>query len=193
MTSASSTAKNTKDKDPIEITIVDRTPSKLDESESQDKGKFPDDVSIALGVGGSQPSNDLFASCFSATSNKAQQKVNKRCLCHVQAHSAKYIRRMKKHLYSAMQADFDRHIAKIISSVNENTKRAGVSANQSVFSASSNFYETYKRNTDDQEKLPGGLFELFKQLQIFKHNFKIAMHERLHWEKILHIMTKSGV
>eukprot|EP00957_Ditylum_brightwellii_P192463 14653048-Ditylum_brightwellii.AAC.1 len=61
---------------------------------------------------------------------------------------------MKKRLYGAMQADFDRCIAKIISAVNNNTRRAGVSANQSVSSASSNFYKTYKRNMDDQEKLP---------------------------------------
>eukprot|EP00957_Ditylum_brightwellii_P012200 921665-Ditylum_brightwellii.AAC.1 len=61
---------------------------------------------------------------------------------------------MKKRLYSAMQADFDCHIAKIISTVNMNNKRAGVSANQSVSSASSNIYEIYKRNMDDQEKLP---------------------------------------
>ena len=100
---------------------------------------------------------------------------------------------MKKRLYAAMQADFDRRIAKIITAVNQNTKRAGVSANHSVSSASSNFFETYKRNMDDQEKLPGGLFESSKQLQIFTHDFKIAMHGRLHWKKILHIMTKSGV
>eukprot|EP00957_Ditylum_brightwellii_P072014 5473750-Ditylum_brightwellii.AAC.1 len=61
---------------------------------------------------------------------------------------------MKKCLYGAMQADFDCRIAKIISSANENTKRAGVSTNQSVSSSSSNFYETYKCNMDDQEKLP---------------------------------------
>eukprot|EP00957_Ditylum_brightwellii_P026390 1996315-Ditylum_brightwellii.AAC.1 len=66
---------------------------------------------------------------------------------------------MKKRLYGAMQADFDCRITKIIAAVNENTKRAGVSANQSVSSASSNFYETYKCNMDNQEKLPGGLFE----------------------------------
>eukprot|EP00957_Ditylum_brightwellii_P017343 1306251-Ditylum_brightwellii.AAC.1 len=114
MTSASSPVKNTKDKDPIKITIVDRIPSKLDELGSQDKEKFPNDVSITSDVGGSQTSNDLFASCFSATSDKAQQKVNKRRLCRVQAHSAKYIRRMKKRLYGAVQADFDCRIAKII-------------------------------------------------------------------------------
>eukprot|EP00957_Ditylum_brightwellii_P020609 1553622-Ditylum_brightwellii.AAC.1 len=87
---------------------------------------------------------------------------------------------MKKRLYGAMQADFDCHIAKITAAVNETTKRAGVSANQSVSSASSNFYETYKRNMDNQEKLPGGLFKPSKQLQIFKHDFKIALHGRLH-------------
>eukprot|EP00957_Ditylum_brightwellii_P028434 2147348-Ditylum_brightwellii.AAC.1 len=62
MTSTSSPVKNTEDKDPIEITIVDRTLSKLDESGSQDKEKFPDDASIALDIGGSQPSSDSFAS-----------------------------------------------------------------------------------------------------------------------------------
>eukprot|EP00957_Ditylum_brightwellii_P117508 8962337-Ditylum_brightwellii.AAC.1 len=60
---------------------------------------------------------------------------------------------MKKRLYAVMQADFDRRIAKIIAAVKETTKRAGVSANQSVSSASSNFYKTYKRNMDDQEKI----------------------------------------
>eukprot|EP00957_Ditylum_brightwellii_P064475 4893178-Ditylum_brightwellii.AAC.1 len=74
MTSASSPVKNTEDKYPIEITIVDRTPSKLDELGSQDKEKFPDNVSITSDVGRSQLSNDSFASCFLATSNKAQQK-----------------------------------------------------------------------------------------------------------------------
>eukprot|EP00957_Ditylum_brightwellii_P082261 6254962-Ditylum_brightwellii.AAC.1 len=74
MTSTSSPVKNTKDKDPIKITIINRTPSKLDESGSQDKEKFSNSVSIASDVGGSQPSNNLFASCFLATSNKAQQK-----------------------------------------------------------------------------------------------------------------------
>eukprot|EP00957_Ditylum_brightwellii_P096077 7319963-Ditylum_brightwellii.AAC.1 len=73
-----------------------------------------------------------------------------------------------------MQANFDHCIAKIISFVNKNTKRAGVSTNQSVSSASSNFYKTYKRNMDDQEKLLGGLFESSKQLQIFKHDFRIC-------------------
>eukprot|EP00957_Ditylum_brightwellii_P030960 2345863-Ditylum_brightwellii.AAC.1 len=62
MTSTSSPVKNTADKDPIKITIINRTPSKLDELGSQDKEKFPDDASIASDVRGSQPSNDSFAS-----------------------------------------------------------------------------------------------------------------------------------
>eukprot|EP00957_Ditylum_brightwellii_P101557 7740049-Ditylum_brightwellii.AAC.1 len=41
---------------------------------------------------------------------------------------------------------------------------------------------------DGQEKLPGGLFESLKQLQIFKYNFKIAMHRRSCWRQVLHIV-----
>eukprot|EP00957_Ditylum_brightwellii_P122995 9377983-Ditylum_brightwellii.AAC.1 len=88
MTSTSSPVENTADKDPIKITIVDRTLSKLDETGSQDKEKFPDNASIASDIGGSQLSNNSFASCFLATSSKAQQKINKRRLCRVQGHSA---------------------------------------------------------------------------------------------------------
>eukprot|EP00957_Ditylum_brightwellii_P060724 4609626-Ditylum_brightwellii.AAC.1 len=44
----------------------------LDESGSQDKQNSVT-MSITLDIGGSQPSNDFFATCFSATSDMAQQ------------------------------------------------------------------------------------------------------------------------
>eukprot|EP00957_Ditylum_brightwellii_P079683 6059071-Ditylum_brightwellii.AAC.1 len=64
----------------------------------------------------------------------------------------------------------------IITTVNLSNKKAASSVSQSLASASSASFEAYKRHMDDYEKLPGGLFESSKQLQIFKHNFKIAMH-----------------
>eukprot|EP00957_Ditylum_brightwellii_P111181 8477618-Ditylum_brightwellii.AAC.1 len=54
-------------------------------------------------------------------------------------------------------------------------------------------YKTHKRNMGNQEKLPGGLFESAKQIQIFKHDFKLAMHRRSHWHQILKINTAKGV
>eukprot|EP00957_Ditylum_brightwellii_P196265 14953488-Ditylum_brightwellii.AAC.1 len=51
----------------------------------------------------------------------------------------------------------------------------------------------YKRNMDNQEKLSGSLFKSSKKLQIFKHDFNIAMHGRAHWRQILLIMTAKGV
>eukprot|EP00957_Ditylum_brightwellii_P005646 431086-Ditylum_brightwellii.AAC.1 len=92
-----------------------------------------------------------------------------------------------------MQADFDHLIAKIITTVNMNNKKAAFSTFQSVSSASSTSFEVYKRHMENQEKIPGGLFESSKQIQIFKHNFKIAMHGQSHWKQTLHIVTKSGV
>eukprot|EP00957_Ditylum_brightwellii_P062963 4778565-Ditylum_brightwellii.AAC.1 len=92
-----------------------------------------------------------------------------------------------------MQADFDCCIAKIITAVNFSNKKAAFNASQSIASASITSFEAYKRHMDDQEKLSGGLFESSKQLQIFKHNFKIAMHGQSYWKQILHIVTKSSV
>eukprot|EP00957_Ditylum_brightwellii_P100096 7628160-Ditylum_brightwellii.AAC.1 len=100
---------------------------------------------------------------------------------------------MKKRIYSKMQAEFDCHIAKIITAVNVNNKKAAFNTSQSVSSTSSTSFKAYKRHMYDQEKFPRGLFESSKQLQIFKHNFKITMHGQSHWKQILHIVTKSGV
>eukprot|EP00957_Ditylum_brightwellii_P088539 6743717-Ditylum_brightwellii.AAC.1 len=77
-----------------------------------------------------------------------------------------------------MQTDFDSWIAKIILVVNMSNKKLSA---HSVSSTSVTSFKMYKRNMDDQEKLPGGLFNSSKQLQIFKHNFKIAMHGRSNW------------
>eukprot|EP00957_Ditylum_brightwellii_P173562 13214712-Ditylum_brightwellii.AAC.1 len=76
-----------------------------------------------------------------------------------------------------MQANFDCCIAKIISAVNLNNKKLSA---HSVFFTSVTSFEMYKRNMDDQEKLPHGLFESSKQLQFFKHDLNIAMHRRSH-------------
>eukprot|EP00957_Ditylum_brightwellii_P037446 2832602-Ditylum_brightwellii.AAC.1 len=46
---------------------------------------------------------------------------------------------------------------------------------------------------NNQEKLSGGLCESSKQIQIFKHDFKVAMHRRSHWLQILKINTAKGV
>eukprot|EP00957_Ditylum_brightwellii_P079981 6082557-Ditylum_brightwellii.AAC.1 len=59
-------------------------------------------------------------------------------------------------------------------------------------SSSKSSYKTYKRNMYNQEKLPSGLFESAKQIQIFKHDFKVA-HRRSNWCQILKINTLKGV
>eukprot|EP00957_Ditylum_brightwellii_P127153 9694773-Ditylum_brightwellii.AAC.1 len=46
---------------------------------------------------------------------------------------------------------------------------------------------------DNQEKLSGGLFESAKQIQIFKHDFKVVMHGKSQWHQILKINTAKGV
>eukprot|EP00957_Ditylum_brightwellii_P136557 10413679-Ditylum_brightwellii.AAC.1 len=63
-----------------------------------------------------------------------------------------------------MQADFDCCIAKIITVVKVNNKKAAFNASQNVSSASTTSFKVYKRHMGDQEKLPGGLFESSKQL-----------------------------
>eukprot|EP00957_Ditylum_brightwellii_P029795 2253476-Ditylum_brightwellii.AAC.1 len=78
-----------------------------------------------------------------------------------------------------MQADFNCCIAKIITAVNMNNKKAAFSVSQSVSSASSTSFEVYKRHMDDQEKLLGGLFESSKQLQIFKQDLKLQCMDNL--------------
>eukprot|EP00957_Ditylum_brightwellii_P092200 7019323-Ditylum_brightwellii.AAC.1 len=93
-------------------------------------------------------------------------------------------------LQQQFQVNCNRWITKIISAINVSYKRT---VSNSVSSQSVSFYELYKRKMDDCKKLPGGLFESSKQLQLFKHNFKIAMYGQANCHKILHISTYKGV
>eukprot|EP00957_Ditylum_brightwellii_P080687 6136630-Ditylum_brightwellii.AAC.1 len=61
---------------------------------------------------------------------------------------------MKKQIYSKMQVDFACCIAKIITVVNINSKKAAFNTSQNVSSTSSTSFEVYKRHIDNQEKLP---------------------------------------
>eukprot|EP00957_Ditylum_brightwellii_P036342 2751826-Ditylum_brightwellii.AAC.1 len=79
-----------------------------------------------------------------------------------------------------IQDRLDKRIARIISSVNISTKKYHSTSSMASISSSRSSYETHKRTMDNQEKLPGGLFESAKQIQIFKYNFKVAMHQRSH-------------
>eukprot|EP00957_Ditylum_brightwellii_P197853 15072343-Ditylum_brightwellii.AAC.1 len=75
----------------------------------------------------------------------------------------------------------DKRIARIIFSINISTKKYHSTSSMASVSSSRSLYKTHKRNMDDQEKLPSGLFGSAKQIQIFKHNFKVAMPRRSHW------------
>eukprot|EP00957_Ditylum_brightwellii_P068362 5189651-Ditylum_brightwellii.AAC.2 len=77
-----------------------------------------------------------------------------------------------------MQDRLDKRIARIISGINIGTKKYQSTTSMVSVSSSKSSYETYNRNMDNQDKLPGGLFESVKQIQNFKHNFKVAMHGR---------------
>eukprot|EP00957_Ditylum_brightwellii_P083775 6367653-Ditylum_brightwellii.AAC.1 len=59
-------------------------------------------------------------------------------------------------------------------------------------SSSKSLYEIHKRNMDNQDRFSSGFFELVKRIQIFKHNFKIAMHGRSNWCQILKVNTSKG-
>eukprot|EP00957_Ditylum_brightwellii_P185532 14125401-Ditylum_brightwellii.AAC.1 len=79
-----------------------------------------------------------------------------------------------------MQDCLDMRIARIISGVNISTKKYHSTSSITSISSSKSLYKTHTRNMDNQEKLPSGLFESAKQIQIFKHDFKVAMHRRSH-------------
>eukprot|EP00957_Ditylum_brightwellii_P187066 14246921-Ditylum_brightwellii.AAC.1 len=68
---------------------------------------------------------------------------------------------MHRHLQVQLQANFDHCIAKIISAVNANTKKAAKHLPSSLIS----LYKLHKHNQDNQEKLSRGFFESSKQLQ----------------------------
>eukprot|EP00957_Ditylum_brightwellii_P187837 14301776-Ditylum_brightwellii.AAC.2 len=112
--------------------------------------------SIKLNVRGFCTFMESFGSCFLAITNAGKLKENKHHLACVQQQSAKYICKMKKRFYAELQFDFDRLIAKIFLAVNPNNKKLSA---HSVLTTYGTSFEIYKRNTDDQEKLPGGLFE----------------------------------
>eukprot|EP00957_Ditylum_brightwellii_P029753 2250206-Ditylum_brightwellii.AAC.1 len=83
---------------------------------------------------------------------------------------------MKQQIQHRASTKFDHRITNIIIAINATTK-SDLSL-QSTMTGKCDDYEQHKRNLDNQEKLSGGLFESTKQLQIFKHDFKIATHSR---------------
>eukprot|EP00957_Ditylum_brightwellii_P133561 10183213-Ditylum_brightwellii.AAC.1 len=93
---------------------------------------------------------------------------------------------MKRCLKLQIEASFDCHIADIIVAVNAKAQKPLQSTSTKTK------YEPHKRDLGDQEKLPGGLFESAKQLQIFKHNFKIAAHSMASWKALTTILTANG-
>eukprot|EP00957_Ditylum_brightwellii_P089211 6793943-Ditylum_brightwellii.AAC.1 len=70
-----------------------------------------------------------------------------------------------------------------------NTKKADKHLPSSLIS----LFDLHKHNQDNQEKLLGGPFESSKQLYIFKHGFKVAMHVQAHWKQIIRISTAEGI
>eukprot|EP00957_Ditylum_brightwellii_P082739 6291060-Ditylum_brightwellii.AAC.1 len=99
---------------------------------------------------------------------------------------------MHCHIKHQMQDCLDKRITRIISGVNISTKKYHSTSSMESVSSSKSLYETYKRNMGDQEKLLGGLFNSAKQIQIFKHDFNVAMHGRSNWHQILKINTSKG-
>eukprot|EP00957_Ditylum_brightwellii_P029697 2244985-Ditylum_brightwellii.AAC.1 len=91
-----------------------------------------------------------------------------------------------------MQEHLDTRIARTISGINISTKKYQSNTSMESISSSKSLYKTYKRNMDNQDKLPSVLFESTKQIQIFKHNFKVAMHRKSNWCQILKINNSNG-
>eukprot|EP00957_Ditylum_brightwellii_P014113 1063992-Ditylum_brightwellii.AAC.2 len=117
-------------------------------------------------------------------------KANKCQLLHICTKSSKYTHKLHHHLQQQFQTDYNRHITKIISTVNMSNKRT---SSTSISHQSVESYELYKHNMNDHKKLPDSLFESSKQLQLFKHDFKIAMYGQANWHEILHTSTDKGV
>eukprot|EP00957_Ditylum_brightwellii_P064885 4922388-Ditylum_brightwellii.AAC.1 len=63
-----------------------------------------------------------------------------------------------------MQDCLDKQISRIISGVNIVTKKYHSTSSMASVSSSRSLYKTYKRNMDNQEKIPSGLFESTKQI-----------------------------
>eukprot|EP00957_Ditylum_brightwellii_P074034 5625416-Ditylum_brightwellii.AAC.1 len=100
---------------------------------------------------------------------------------------------MHSHIKYQMQDCLDKRIARIIFGIYISTKKYHSTANMVSVSTSKFSYKVHKRNMDDQDKLLGGLFTSAKQIQIFKHNFKVVMHGRSNWHQIHKINTAKGV
>eukprot|EP00957_Ditylum_brightwellii_P084582 6431816-Ditylum_brightwellii.AAC.1 len=161
--------------------IVNKTPSidnddeKMNSPSREDKSILQKESEYLL-VDSKSPS---FSSDFSldskasTTTNLIQIKIK------IQNKSKKYIRRMKCCLKCQIKASSDRRIADIIVAVN-----AKVHNKPQQSASTKTEYRKHKRDLDDQEKLPGGLFESAKQLKIFKHNFKIAAYSRASWKSL---------
>eukprot|EP00957_Ditylum_brightwellii_P052700 3994995-Ditylum_brightwellii.AAC.1 len=78
---------------------------------------------------------------------------------------------------------------KIISTVNINNKKAAKNSPSPLTA----LFELHKCNQDNQEKLPGCLFDFSKQLQVFKYDFKVAMYGQAYWRQILQINTAKYI
>eukprot|EP00957_Ditylum_brightwellii_P102961 7846531-Ditylum_brightwellii.AAC.1 len=128
-----------------------------------------------------------FSSDFSLDSKVSTNTKLIQIKIKIQTKSKKDIRRMKYCLKRQIKASFDHRIADIIVAVNAKAH------NKPLQSASTKTeYKQHKRDLDNQEKLPGGLFEFTKQLQIFKHNFKIAAHNRANCKALTTIPTANN-
>eukprot|EP00957_Ditylum_brightwellii_P050093 3796890-Ditylum_brightwellii.AAC.1 len=125
-------------------------------------------------------SNFFLVSKASINTNLIQIKIK------FQKKSKKYVWCMKYHLKHQIKAFFDRCIADIIVAINMKAQKPLQSASTKTK------YEQHKKDLDDQEKLPGGLFESAKQLQIFKHDFKIVTHSRASWKALTTTPTAKG-
>eukprot|EP00957_Ditylum_brightwellii_P035147 2665386-Ditylum_brightwellii.AAC.1 len=113
-----------------------------------------------------------FSSNFSLDSKASTNTNLIKIKIKIKKKSKKYAQHMKHCLKCQIKASFDCRIADIIVAVN-------VKAQKTLQSASTKTkYEQHKRDLNNQEKLPGCLFESAKQLQIFAQDFKITVHSR---------------
>eukprot|EP00957_Ditylum_brightwellii_P012643 955582-Ditylum_brightwellii.AAC.1 len=156
------------------VNIVDRTPSKINDSSCIDNTGHKE---IKIKSDNSDETNNRllcsFSSCFSKHQDMGSSKANKHrplCIC---TKSSKYAFKICCHLQQQFQANYDRRIAKIISAINMSYKRT-LSTSMSNQSVSS--YKMYTHSMYGPKKLLGGLFESSKQLQLFKHDFKITIY-----------------
>eukprot|EP00957_Ditylum_brightwellii_P128154 9774809-Ditylum_brightwellii.AAC.1 len=164
------------------INIVDRTPSK---ASNTIQVKAPGDTQSIKSIKSEESAMPSFSFCLLSSSENAATKANTHHLTHVRAKLKKHLKKMCRRLQAQLQANLDCCIVKIISVVNVNTKKAAKNSPSPLIT----LFELHKYNQDNQEKLPGSLFESSKQLQVFKHDFKVAVYGQVHWRQILQINT----